>query len=343
MKRMIATTTAIFAMCCAAQAATARDLTVVGFGGSLQDAMRGNFFQPYSKEKKLPILEESYTGGIAKIKAMVETNTTSWDVVQMDENEMILACDEALLEKFDWKSLPYASEISNVAKSPCGVGAFVWSMVTAFDGDKIQGVNSWADFWDVKRWPGKRGLRKEARMTMEIALLADGVAPEHIYEVLGTKAGQDRAFAKLDQLKPYIQWWESGAQPVDWLASGDVAMAAAYNGRVISANKQGRHFQMSWKNQLYAMDFWAIPKGGNTKQAFDLVQYMTSAEPQKHFAEQMVYGVTNVSATQLIEPAIQPQLPSAPENLVGAVALSTPFWVDHEEELQRRFNNWVAQ
>jgi putative spermidine/putrescine transport system substrate-binding protein len=323
--------------------AVARDLTVVGFGGATQDAMRTAYFEPFSKKEGAPLLEDSYEGGIAKIKSMVQAAATTWDVVQMDENEMILACDEGLLEKFDWTRFPHADEIQEAAKAPCGVGAFVWSKILAYDGDKIEGVKTWADFWDVQKWPGKRGLRKQARMTLEIALLADGVTPDKIYDVLGTKEGQDRAFAKLDQLKPYIQWWESGAQPMEWLASGEIVMTSAYNGRVIAANKQGRHFKMSWANQLYAMDYWTVPKGGNTAKAFDFVSFATSPEPQKQFAETIVYGVTNKNAMRLVSPEIQPQLPTADENMAGAVAVSTPFWVDHEEELQQRFNSWVAQ
>lgn len=320
-----------------------RDLTVVGFGGATQEAMRETLFKPYQEKAGAPLLEESYTGGIAKVKAMVETGTTTWDVVQMDENEMILACDQGLLEPFDWAGLPNSADIIAPAKSDCGVGAFVWSKILAYDGDKTSGVASWADFWNLEKWPGKRGLRKQARMTLEVALLADGAKPEELYDILATREGQDRAFAKLDAIKPSIQWWESGAQPMEWLASGEVTMTSAYNGRVIAANQQGRHFKMSWTNQLYAMDFWAIPKGGNRDQAFDIVNFMTSPEPQKAFAEKMVYGVTNAKAMDSISADIKPQLPTAEENMVGALAVSTPFWVDHEEELQQRFNRWVAQ
>lgn len=326
-----------------ASPALSRDLTVVGFGGATQEAMRETLFKPYQEKAGAPLLEESYTGGIAKVKAMVETGTTTWDVVQMDENEMILACDQGLLEPFDWAGLPNSADIIAPAKSDCGVGAFVWSKILAYDGDKTSGVTSWADFWNLEKWPGKRGLRKQARMTLEVALLADGAKPEELYDILATKEGQDRAFAKLDAIKPSIQWWESGAQPMEWLASGEVTMTSAYNGRVIAANQQGRHFKMSWTNQLYAMDFWAIPKRGNRDQAFDIVNFMTSPEPQKAFAEKMVYGVTNAKAMDSISADIKPQLPTAEENMVGALAVSTPFWVDHEEELQQRFNRWVAQ
>ncbi|CAO3359948.1 Spermidine/putrescine import ABC transporter substrate-binding protein PotD (TC 3.A.1.11.1) [Azospirillum palustre] len=334
----------MFAMLIASGSSHARDLTVVGFGGSLQDAMRTAYFEPFAKRSGAPLIEESYTGGIAKLKAMNQSRTVTWDVLQMDENEMTLACDEGLLEPFDWKSQPGAADILPQVKASCGVGAFVWSKVLAFDPAKTPGVTSWADFWDLKRWPGERGLRKQARMTLEIALLADGVAPDKLYETLGTKAGVDRAFAKLDQIKPHIRWWVSGAQPVEWLAAGNVVMTSAYNGRVAAANKDGRNFTMLWTQQLYSADYWTIPKGTDKLAAArELVAYMTSPDAQKRFAETIPYGVTNNRASALIDPKIQSDLPTAPQNMARALMIDTPFWVNNEDELQQRFERWVAQ
>ncbi|MEL6078769.1 extracellular solute-binding protein, partial [Stenotrophomonas maltophilia] len=79
--------------------------------------------------------------------------------------------------------------------------------------DKLKAPpGSWADFWDTKQFPGKRGLRKGAKYTLEFALMADGVPRDQVYQVLRQPGGVDRAFRKLDQIKTQIQWWESGAQ-----------------------------------------------------------------------------------------------------------------------------------
>ncbi len=110
-------------------------------------------------------------------------------------------------------------------------------------------------------FPAKRSLRKTAKFTMEIALLADGVKREDVYRVLATPEGVERVFNKLDQLKPNIQWWESGAQPLQWLVSGDVVMGSVYNGRVGSALKEGHDFRMVWTDSIYDMDSWTIVKG----------------------------------------------------------------------------------
>ncbi|WP_211454317.1 ABC transporter substrate-binding protein [Collimonas antrihumi] len=324
----------------------ARDLTVVSFGGATQDAFNRAYFQPFSAQAKKRIVQDSYTGGIARQKAMVESGNITWDVVHMDENEMALACDQGLLEVIDFKQLSNARDVAPVALSKCGVGAFVWSEVITYDSKKfgMDGPKTWAEFWDIKKWPGKRGLRKQARMTIEIALMADGVKPADVYKLLATKAGQDRAFAKMDQIKSSIQWWESGAQPLEWLASGTVVATAAYSGRIAIANREGSNFPISWDNQLYSMDYWTIIKNTpNKTAALELLNTMLSADRQKNFTDLIPYGIVNTRAIDMIKPDVLAQLPTAPQNLKTALLLDTHFWVDHEEEIMARFNKWIVQ
>jgi putative spermidine/putrescine transport system substrate-binding protein len=92
-----------------------------------------------------------------------------------------------------------------------------------------------ADFFNTKKFPGKRGMRKTPKANLEMALIADGVANKDVYEMLATDAGVDRAFAKLDTIKDHVVWWEAGAQPPQLLADGEVAMTTAYNGRIFNA------------------------------------------------------------------------------------------------------------
>lgn len=327
-------------------AASARDLTVVGFGGALQQAFKAAYFAHYAKAKGVRVVEDSYEGGIAKQKAMVEANNVTWDLVQMDENEMTAACEQGLLERIDKSQLSNAKDVDASAFSKCGIGAFVWSKVLTYDKAKFgaQGPKNWADFWDTRKWPGKRGLRKQPRMTLEIALLADGVAPADVYKVLATKAGQDRAFAKLDKIKDSIQWWESGAQPLEWLNSGAVSVTAAYSGRIAVANKQGKDFPVVWANQLYSMDYWTIIKGSpNKAAAVDLLNFSIAPENQAAFAQAIPYGILNKRAAASIPKDTLELLPTTTEHLKGAILLDTAFWLDHDEELLQRFTKWVGK
>lgn len=337
---------ALLALLSTALVSHAADLTVVGFGGALQEAFRSAYFEPFKKQTGTALVEESYPGGYARQKAMVESGQITWDLVQMDENEMAAACEQGLLESIDRRQFSNVQQINPAAFAKCGVGAFVWSKVLTYDTRKFgdKGPKTWGEFWDTKRWPGKRGLRKQPRMTLEIALLSDGVAPQDIYKVLSTKAGQDRAFTRLEQLRPSIVWWESGAQPLEWLESGTLAATAAYSGRIASANQQGKHFKMIWDGQLYSMDYWTIVKGSPHRQkAYELLNMMMDARHQTAFAQAIPYGVTNTRAAAAMPESVRALLPTSPQNMQGALLLDTTFWVDHEEELLQRFTSWVSQ
>ena len=125
-----------------------------------------------------------------------------------------------------------------------------------------------ADFFNTKAFPGKRGMRKSPKVTMEFALIADGVPVGEVYNVLGTEEGVARAFAKLDTIKDDVVWWEAGAQPPQLLADGEVVFSTAWNGRVFNAkNAEGQSFEMVWDGQIYDLDLWVIPKGSKNKEA----------------------------------------------------------------------------
>lgn len=324
----------------------ARDLTVISWGGAYQEAQRTAFFEPYIADHGA-LRDEAYNGELAKIKAMVETGDVTWDVVQMEAPELENACDEGLIERIDWDRLGGKDQfIESAAMGDCGVGAIVYSVILAYDSAKLgaDGPQSWADFWNVEKWPGKRALRKSAKFTLEIALLADGVPANKIYSVLSTPEGVARAFGKLDEIKEHIQWWESGAQPPQWLAAGDVVMASAYNGRISTAVSEGQKFASIWDGQVYTLDGWAIVNGSeNLDAAYDFLKLANKPDRQAILSNAIPYGTIHPATAAAVKLAIQPQLPTAPENLKNALHQSTDFWIDHIEELNERFNNWASQ
>lgn len=195
------------ALACASAASMAAEITVVNFGGANGDAQKVAFNQPFEQSTKNKVTAVEYNGEQAKVKAMVEAKHVNWDVVEVESGDLGRGCDEGLYEKLDWSKIAKKSDLVPESPATCGVGFFVWSTALAYNADKLKGAPAgWVDFWDTKKFPGKRGMRKGARYNLEFALMADGVAPKDVYKVLGTKAGADRAFKKLDELKPSIQW-----------------------------------------------------------------------------------------------------------------------------------------
>ncbi|MCB6183042.1 ABC transporter substrate-binding protein [Leeia sp. TBRC 13508] len=327
------------------QMATAKDLTVVSFGGAVKDAQVKAYYGPYKAATGTQVLGSEYNGEMAKIKSMVDTKTISWDVVEVESPELTRGCEEGLFEKIDITKIGNKADFVPGAVQQCGVATFVWTTGFAYDGDKLKvGPKSWADFWDVKKFPGKRGMRKGPKYSLEFALMADGVAPKDVYKMLATPKGVDRAFKKLDQLKPYIQWWEAGAQPAQYLAAGDVVMSVAYNGRIANAQKEGKNLKMVWNGSIYDMDFWAIPKGHPAPQeSLKYIAFASKPENQKIFSGQISYGPTNKKTLPLIPKADLANLPTAPNNLKNSVGMDTVFWADYGESLEQRFNAWAAK
>ncbi|AUG01940.1 spermidine/putrescine ABC transporter substrate-binding protein [Pseudomonas sp. 09C 129] len=326
-------------------AQAAPEMVVVGYGGAGQKAQDVAFFQPFSAIDQSRLIQSEYNGEMARIKVMVDTGNVDWDLVQIEGPDLMRGCEEGMYEPLDWKVLGRADQLIADAAQACGSAALVWSVAIAYDTDKLaKGPASWADFWDVTKFPGKRGLRKRAVYNLEFALLADGVKVEDVYAQLNTPQGVDRAFAKLDQLKPHIQWWEAGAQPAQWLAAGDVVMTSTYSGRVAQAAQAGSHLGLVWPGSLYGMDYWAIIKGSrHADQAKRFIAFANRPEAQLKYVEQIPYGPTNTEAAARLAPDLSRWVPTAPQNLKGALAMDVGFWVDHGEELEERFNAWASK
>jgi len=326
--------------------AMAGELTVVNFGGANGNAQRAAFLQPFEKATGNKVIVVEYSGEQAKVRAMVETGHVSWDLVEVENGDIGRGCDEGLYERIDYAKLGVPkADLDPAAVQECGVGFFIWSTVLAYDAERLKNApKSWADFWDVKKTPGKRGMRKTPVGNLEFALMADGVAAKDVYKELATKAGVDRAFKKLDALKPDIQWWEAGAQPPQLLIAGDVVMSTAYNGRIDAAQREGRKLSIAWDGNLYDLDFWAIPKGSPKKElALQYMAHSLGAAQQASYSTHIAYGPVNQGALKQLDAKTLTGLPNAPANHRNAVPMNGQFWADHGEQLNKRFAAWAAQ
>ncbi|MEJ8814006.1 ABC transporter substrate-binding protein [Variovorax ureilyticus] len=324
---------------------SAKDLTVVNFGGANGNAQKVAFSQPYEKQTGNKIVGVEYNGEQAKVKAMVEAKRVTWDLVEVETGDLARGCDEGLYEKLDYSKIGAKSSFIPGAPQECGIGIFVWSTVLAYDSDKLKTApTGWKDFWDVKKIPGKRSMRKTALYNLEFALMADGVPAKDVYKVLATKEGVDRAFKKLDEIKPYIQWWEAGAQPPQFLVAGDVVMSTAYNGRIDAARREGKALNVVWDGGIYDLDYWAIPKGSPNKDlALDYIAFSVAPAQQAAYAKNIAYGPVNQAAIKLLDAKTLADMPNAPANSKNAVLFDGTFWTDHGEELQQRFAAWAAK
>ena len=339
------TALAVFAFA-AASAQAAETLDVVTFGGAYEAAAKKAYFEPFTQATGVNFSLESYDGGLAKLSAMEQAKNTTWDLIDLESNDAITACDEGLLKKIDKKSLGNTSDFIPGSISDCAVASMVWSTVYAYDASKLKTAPSTInDFFDLQKFPGKRGLRKSPKGSMEWALIADGVDPKDVYKVLGTPAGVDRAFKKLDTIKKNIVWWESGAQAPQLLADGAVVMTQAYNGRIDdAAKKDNKPFKIVWDAQVYDYEWWGIPKGA--KHADTAAKFIVSASQPKAYADlskYIAYAPPRRDAIPLVDKQRLADLPTAPDNFKRAIQINPTFWADNADEINKRFQVWLTQ
>ncbi|HSD34528.1 MAG TPA: ABC transporter substrate-binding protein [Alphaproteobacteria bacterium] len=322
-------------------------LVAVGWGGVWQDAYRKAVFEPFMKETGIKVVEEEFGGEYAKLTSQIEAGKVTWDVAAFESPQVIQGCDEGSFVKLDWDSMGGRDNQLDYAAHDCGIGSDVWSTVMAYDGDKIKdGPKTWADFWNVEKWPGKRGVYKDARFVLEIALVADGVAPGDIYKVLGTKEGMDRAFKKLDELKPHILWAESAADGMQRLLAGDVAMVVNFNARVTGAAKENnRNLVIAWPAGFWVgTDYWVqIAQGPNPDAAKKFLQFYSRPEVQAELVKHLSYGVPAKAAYDLMSDEVKGGLPTSPDKAEWAMSYSDDFWVEHQAAANERFNAWASQ
>ena len=323
--------------------AAARDLTVVGFGGGFQDNARTYLFEPFARTSGTALKDDVYNNEVAKIYAMVKARDVTWDVVMVEAPELAKGCEDGMFERLDW-SIIKREKFIPAGTTACGAGAVGWGVALFYDEARIAaGASTYAELFDLARFPGKRSLRFGPKITLEIALMADGVAPADIYKVLATRPGQDRAFAKLDTLKPQIVWWKSGAQPLQLVASGDVAYAVGYVGRTVRAVQDGARYPVLWKTLLYSFDYWAVVKGSpHAADGMKLIDYMTAPAPLLALGEH--WAVSPATAAVADDPALRARNPGMVSNHADdGLFIDTDFWTEHGEDLEARFNAWVAR
>lgn len=341
-------------------AALADDITVVSWGGAYTKSQIEAYHKPWIADTGNGVNSVDYNGGLAEIKSQVETGNVTWDVVDLEKSDAVQGCDEGLLEVIDPSILPPGSDGTPATDDfieggilDCAIANIVWSTIFAYDSSKYAGdaaPRTMVDFFDLDAFPGKRGLRKGAKANLEIALIGDGVPADEVYDLLRTPAGVKRAFASLDRIKDSVVWWEAGAQPPQLLADEEVVMTTAYNGRIFNAAVgESKPFEIVWDGQILDFDYWAIPRGSaNTELALDFVKYTTATGPLAAQASWIAYGPARLSSAPFVgtyqgtDLEMAPHMPTAPNNLGNALVNDFEFWADHADELNERFNAWLA-
>jgi len=346
MKTKIACT-AIVALLASSAMAAAESVTIASWGGSYQDAQSKALFEPASAATGIEVKEETY-GGMSDVRLQVNTGAVTLDIVASGSGSAARAGEEGLLEELDYNVIDVSNFYPTLYSKYC-VGGDVFSTVYAWN-TKTYGENgpqSWADFWDVKKFPGSRAYRGKVAGALEPALMADGVAPEDVYKVLSSEEGIDRAINKIRELKPHIAvFWSSGAQHAQLMKDGEVDMTTGWNGRFDNAKEDGANVAYSFNQALLDYDCFAIPKGAPDKDAaMKFLAEISKPEYQANLPLYITYGPTNKAAYKIgkIDDATARALPSYPDNAAKQLPISLDWYSKWETIAAEKYQNMLTE
>lgn len=351
----IALLVSVFMMSLAAPSvADEEPVLVVGvYGGVYEDIQRKVFFEPFTGQTGIKIIGVPIPS-LGKIKAMVEAGKVEVDLLEMDGKDLLILSRRGLLEKIDYSLIPQEalSGLVKEAVHPYGIGMFVWPTGITYNTRKYGDGNhprTWTEFWDVKNFPGARALPNASWLVgpMEMALMADGVAPDKLYPL-----DIERAFRSLDQIRPHVvKWWKGSAEGAQILADGHADLVALPIGRTLAMKARGAPVGAEYNQSLAKLDYWLVPKGAkHVKNAMRLIAFYHDPKRLGEYAhEYPVLGPINRKSFQFIDPKVAAQLATAPEHAAKLVYVNEEWWAQEDkdgksnfERVLERWNQWIV-
>jgi len=319
--------------------AQTRTLYVNSYGGVWETSWRKAFFDPFTAQSGIQI--KTVPGvSFAKLKAQVQSRNYDWDVVNIGDVEYAQAVLEGLLEKVD----PVAAKAGEVPPHQLkDYGIVTYSLGTnlVYRKDKFPngGPQSWADFWDVKKFPGPRCLYDRSFTCLAYALMADGVPPDKVYPM-----DIDRAFRKMDELKPHIKtWWREGSQSQQLIRDGEVDMIAMWSARAVDLIDDKVPVEIVWNGAENYFVTLVVPKGDpRAKLAWEFASFVAQAKPQADFAMLLPYGPANPGARALMPEWRLKQTPAWPENQKVALQHDAAWLAPRLPAIRERWTRWLT-
>jgi putative spermidine/putrescine transport system substrate-binding protein len=323
---------------CGAAPGSPTRITIVSYGGgAYHDSQKAVYHVPFEQISGIQVEPVVWNAEYGKFKSMVDSGRISWDVVEVPSAQYTRGKKENLFDKID--PLPSADSFIPGSVSDAGVAHVYWATAFAYSREKFstRAPASWRDFWDVTGYPGPRALHDDPRCNLEFALLADGVLREKLYPL-----DVDRAFRKLDEIKPHVRvWWTDGTQPVQLLLTNQVAVSSVWNGRVYGNEKARADLKIAWQGAAHDVDYWVIPRGcPNRVAASRFIFFASEPGPQAKQAELIGYGPANKLALRAVADHVKTHLPTTPDNWDLGFVVNSMWWSENEDEMKARWLTW---
>jgi putative spermidine/putrescine transport system substrate-binding protein len=320
-----------------AWAQAAKEIVFVNWGGIANTAYGNYFGKPF--EQSTPgtkVLMDPASPTAGKIRAMVESKKVTWDVCDSAAYTAILLGGQGLLEKIDYNLVKKSDVLPGFAYD-YGIAPYSFSNVMIYDSSKFGGdpPKSWADFLDLKKYPGKRMLRRDANAMLESLLMGDGVARDKVYPI-DTK----RAIEVLKRIRKDAVYWNSGAESEQLMRTGEAVIGVLWNTRAKTKGK----LNFTWNQGILQPGVLVVPKGnpsGQLVQQF-LAFVCSNVEGQLGLFGFFGNGPSNPRAAAKVSPELRRFNPTDADNVKVQVTYDGEWWGKNYPEANQMYLDTIA-
>lgn len=325
------------------RAGAAGKVVIRTIGGAYEEANVKAIFEPFTKATGIEIVK--VPASLGKLLAMFEAGNMELDIVDAGELGMLSLSQKGALDKINYKGWKLTNPEDLDHRRDDMVADIYFSTVLGYNTQVFptgKQPKSWAEFWDLKKFPGPRMLTDLAAgaIDVEFALLADGVPKDKLYPI-----DLDRAFKSLDRVRPAIQkFWDTGALSAQMLADKEVVLGSIWNGRLQAIADKGAPVAIEWNEAALQVQFWGPLKGAkNAENAQRFIDFACQPQMQAALAEHIPYGPSNRQAFKHIPANVAARLPSSPEHKPKAFLHNAQWWADNRSKVSERWSQWLLQ
>ncbi|GIJ49230.1 ABC transporter substrate-binding protein [Virgisporangium aliadipatigenens] len=316
-------------------------LTFVAYGGAGQQAMIDVYQKPYTAAHPNITFTNTSPPDISQVKAQVLSKSVKWDVISLAPGVATQHCGE-LFEELDLSNVDKSNLVEGTL-GKCYVGNWINASPIAYRTDAFpdpaKAPKTVKDFFDLQKFPGKRGVLTNLQNgILEYPLLADGVAPGSIYPL-----DVDRALKKLDTIRAQTTFAPTVGALQQAAAAGQVDMFILPDSRLVPLMNDGTKLTVVWDVTVTALNGFAVPKGSpNRAAAKKFVESLVTPTAMAGISEALgVAPVNKASKPNLSENAKKVEV-FGPVNTGQTVAQDVGWYAKNFDSATTKLNNWLV-
>jgi putative spermidine/putrescine transport system substrate-binding protein len=309
--------------------AQAKELVLVNWGGESIPAYKKSFTDSFEKATGIKVVFDGSGPQPAKLRAMRQSGKIVWDLLDFNAEKAALLDAEGLVQDIDY-SIVDKSKIFPGWAYKAGAAFYVYSTVFSWDSSKYAtNPNTWADFWDLKKFPGRRGMRKTPEGGLEACMMAAGRSIKNVYPI-----DLKLAMAKIKEIKSETIFWTSGSQSQDILRNGEVTMVLLWHSRAISLFKQSNgRFNWTFNQGLMNIDVLSVVRDnpGGRDAAMRLIAHHQDPERQVELLRVIGNAPVNPAASLMVPDDLKRFDPTQPQHRSIQAELNPDWWAAESE------------